>query len=122
MNDFLLFRHIRKENRWRVEKEDLIRLRDYLLVYFEETPLFDRELLAWMEQGQLEDGEFRLISFLFNIDHSDEEGLFLTEAFPQRLPLSQECSFRLYLYPLAGSPYDDFSVLPVQMRLRRVAT
>lgn len=118
MNDFLLFRHMRKENLWRVEKEDLIRFRDYLLVYFEETPSFDKELLTCMEHGQLEDREFRLISFLFNIHHSEEEGLFLTEAFPQRLPLAQECSFTLYLYPLAGSLYDDFSVLPVQMRLR----
>lgn len=121
MNDFLLFRHIRKENRWRVEKEDLIRFRDYLLVYFEETPSFDRELLAWMEHGQLEDREFRLISFLFNIDHSEKEGLFLTEAFPDRLPVLR-CSFTLYLYPLDGSLYDDFSILPVQMSLRRITT
>jgi hypothetical protein len=110
---------MRKENLWRVEKEDLIRFRDYLLVYFEETPLFDKEILTQMEHGQLEDGEFRLISFLFNLDHSDQQGLFLTEALPDRLPvLPQKCSFTLYLYPLAGSSYDDFSVLPVQMKLR----
>jgi hypothetical protein len=119
MNDFLRFRHMKKENRWRVEKGDLMRFLDYLLVYFEQTPLFDKELLARMEHGELEDGEFRLISFLFNLDHSDERGLFLTEALPDRLPVSlRECSFTLYLYPSAGSPYDDFSVLPARMKLR----